>query len=57
MEIWELVLRSLRSCISAFSNLQILSMLSISEHVVEGGLVRHQWEEKPLVLGRLDAPL
>jgi hypothetical protein len=26
-------------------------------YVTEDGLVRHQWEEKPLVLGRLDAPV
>jgi hypothetical protein len=26
-------------------------------YVAEDGLVRHQWEERPLILGRLDAPL
>jgi hypothetical protein len=26
-------------------------------YVEEDGLVRHQWEERPLVLGRLDAPV
>jgi hypothetical protein len=24
-------------------------------YIVEEGLVRHQWEERPLVFGRLDA--
>ena len=26
-------------------------------YVAEGGLVGHQWEERPLVLRRLDAPV
>jgi len=26
-------------------------------YVAEDGLVEYQWEEKPLVLARLDAPL
>ena len=26
-------------------------------YVAEGGLVRHQWEERLLVLRRLDAPV
>jgi hypothetical protein len=26
-------------------------------YVAQNGLVEHQWEERPLVLGRLDAPV
>ena len=28
-----------------------------ASYVAEDGLVLHQWEERPLVLGRLDAPV
>jgi hypothetical protein len=29
--------------------------MALSTYVAEDGLVRHQWEERPLVLRRLDA--
>jgi len=31
--------------------------MATSVHVAEGSLVRHQWEERSLVLSRLDAPV
>jgi hypothetical protein len=31
--------------------------MPLATYVVESGLVGHQWEERPLFLGRLDAPV
>jgi len=31
--------------------------MAAAAYVVEDGLVGHQWEEKPLVLSRLNAPV
>jgi len=31
--------------------------MASAAYVAEDGLVRHQWEEKPLVLPRLDPPV
>jgi hypothetical protein len=30
--------------------------MTLAAYVAEDGLVGHQWEERPLVLGRLDVP-
>ena len=32
-------------------------LVSLAAYVVEGGLVGHHWEERPLVLQNLSAPL
>jgi hypothetical protein len=32
-------------------------LMAPAAYVTEDGLVRHQWEEKPLALRRLDVPV
>jgi hypothetical protein len=32
-------------------------LMVLAEYVAEDGLVRHQWEEKPLALRVFDAPV
>jgi hypothetical protein len=31
--------------------------LDPAAYIVEHGIIGHQWEERPLVLGKLDAPV
>jgi hypothetical protein len=38
-------------------NHQLIVPMVPATYVLEDGLVRHQWKERHLVLGRLDAPV